>query len=329
MQMKRILPILLLLSMISFSAEAQLPKKIGSWCKEKQVANNLDVAFTLGTGGLGLEVATPVTRWARLRAGVEWMPSFNVPMNFNLTTFSTDGLPSDNFSDVQALVKRFTGLEMDDKVKMIGKPTMLDFKLLVDVFPFQNNKHWHFTTGFYIGGHSVAKARNDKSEMPTLVGLNIYNRLYTYFNGLTEEDIFDVYIGGGNYLDPAQVVELQERFRRYGEIGIHIGDFKNGTPYYMKPDSDGSVSAKAFVNRFKPYLGFGYSGALDAAKRWNVGVEAGAIFWGGVPDVIAHDGVNMTKDLKNVRGKVGDYLKLIKALPVYPSVNFKISYTFF
>lgn len=311
--------------MLATSADAQLNK----WCKDKHVADNLDLAFTLGTDGLGLEVATPVTRWARLRAGVSWVPSFNVPMNFDITTFGADGLPSDNFSEVQEMVYKLTGLEMDNKVEMISKPDILDFKLLVDVFPFQNNRHWHFTAGFYLGGNVVAKTRNARGEMPTLVGLNIYNRVYDYFNALTEDDVYDVYIGAGTYLSPAEVRDMQERLRRYGSIGIHVGDFKNGEPYYMEPDSDGSVSAKAFVNRFKPYIGFGYSGSLDPEKRWNVGVEAGAIFWGGAPDIIAHDGVNMTKDLENVRGKVGDYLKLVKALPVYPSVNFKISYTFF
>lgn len=310
------------------SAAAQSLEKV-SWFKANHVADNLDVALTLGTGGLGIEVATTVTRWAKLRAGFEWMPSVHVPMNFDLTTFGNDGMPGDNFSHVQEVVYNMTGLEIDNTVKMISKPTLSNFKLLVDVFPFQNNKHWHFTTGFYLGGKVVAKSHNDRGEMPTLVGLNIYNRLYNFFNNLTNEDIFDVYIGSGAYMAPEEVLRVQERLRHYGRIGIHIGDYKNGEPYYMEPASDGSVSAKAYANIFKPYLGFGYSGALDADKRWNVGVEAGAIFWGGVPDIIIHDGVNMTKDLVNIRGRVGDYIRIVKALPVYPSINFKISYTIF
>ena len=57
-----------------------------------------------------------------------------------------------------------------------------------------------------------------------------------------------------------------------------------------------------FANAFKPYLGFGYSGAVDKQKRLNVGVEAGVLLWGGVPNVVLHDGISMTKDLVNVRG---------------------------
>lgn len=112
-------------------------------------------------------------------------------------------------------------------------------------------------------------------------------------------------------------------------LKIHIGDFKNGEPYIMQPAQDGKVRAKAKTNPFKPYLGFGYSGAIDKEQRWNIGVEAGVLFWGGAPQVILHDGVNMNKDLVNVRGKVGDYLNVMKALPVYPLINFKISYSFF
>ena len=323
--MKRLLSIILLICIVIGSADAQLTK----WCKDKHVADNLDLAFTLGTGGLGLEVATPITNWTRLRAGVEWIPSFNVPMYFDITTFGSDGIPGNNYSKVQEMVYKLTGIEMNQKVKMNSKPDIFNFKLLVDVFPFQDNRHWHFTAGFYIGGKVVGKTRNAKREKPTLVGLNIYNRVYDYITNLGPDEVYDVYIGGDTYLDPDEVRNLQERLHHYGRIGIHVGDFKNGKPYYMVPDTDGSASAKAFVNKFKPYLGFGYSGALDAEKRWNVGVEAGAMFWGGAPDIVAHDGVNMTKDLKNVRGKVGDYLKLIKALPVYPVIDFKISYTFF
>ncbi len=322
---RRFLLTITLLGCLSLHASAQFAK-IAKWCGDNNVANNLDVAITAGTDGRGLEASTPVTRWASLRAGVQWLPSFHMPMHFDITTFS-GGLEGNNISHVQQMLYDMTGLEMDDKVKMIAKPTVVNFKLLVDVYPFQNNRHWHFTAGFFMGNRTIAKAVNAKEEMPTLVALNIYNRGYEYFTNI--EDVTDVNIGGSNYIDPDKVEEIQAKFHEYGHIGIHIGDFKDGKPYYMEPDTDGSVSAKAYTNRFKPYLGFGYSGAIDKEKRWNVGVEAGALFWGGAPDVINHDGVNMTKDLDNIRGRVGDYMKIVKALPVYPVIDFKINYTFF
>lgn len=297
-----------------------------SWMKANHVADNLEGAFTLGTGGLGLEVATPVTEWTRVRAGVEWVPPIHFNLGFPISSFNNGNISND-VGHIQEMVYDLTGLRMGDEVAMIAKPNMLNFKLLVDVFPFKDNRHWHFTAGFFLGSPTVGKAIDRNDQKPTLVALNIYNRAYDYFTTL--EDIYDVPIGGGNYLDPDQVLELQEKFREYGRIGIHIGDFKDGKPYLMEPSKDGYVRAKARANSFKPYLGFGYSGAIDKEKRWNVGVEAGVLFWGGAPQVILHDGVNMNKDLVNVRGKVGDYLNFIKALPVYPMIDFKISYTFF
>lgn len=301
--------------------------RIMEWCKTNHVADNLDAAFTLGTGGLGLEVATPVTKWTRVRAGIQWMPPFHLPLGFDISSFN-DGNVSNDISGIQDLVYDMTGIEMDPDVKMIAKPKMLDFKLIVDVFPFRQNRHWYVSAGFFVGNSVVGRAVNKRNQKPTLVALNIYNRAYDYFT--TVEDIYDVPLGGGNYMDPEEVLDLQEKFREYGRVGIHIGDYrKNGKPYLMEPSKDGEVRAKAKTNAFKPYLGVGYSGAIDKEKRWNVGAEAGVLFWGGAPEVILHDGVNMNKDLKNVRGKVGDYLDFMKSLPVYPLVNFKISYTFF
>ncbi|MDE6577673.1 MAG: hypothetical protein K2K58_05835, partial [Muribaculaceae bacterium] len=286
------------------------------WCSRKGVADHLDASFTLGTGGLGLEVATPLTKWATLRAGIEWMPSFNIPLNFELSSFSENGATND-VSHIQEMVKDLMGLDMDDKVTMNAKPNMLNFKLLVDVFPFQNNRHWHFTAGFYLGSPVVGRAKNTRGETQTLVGVNIYNRAYRYFTS-PDFDPYMVAIGNGTFLDPELAMEYHDKFERYGSVGIHIGDYKDGKPYLMEPTKDGRVSAKAVTNNFRPYLGFGYSSTVDKDKRLSIGFDAGVLFWGGAPNVILHDGVNMTKDLVNIRGKVGSYMDFIKALPVYP-----------
>lgn len=292
-----------------------------SWFRRNHVFDGLDVAFTAGTTGLGIEIETPVTRWANLRLGVDGMPQFKVPLDFEISTYA-DGKVSDNFDKIKDLMYKITGDEMHEKVKMNCRPKMLNFKFLVDVYPFQNNRHWHFTAGFYLGSSRIASALNDADETNTLVAMNIYNRFYDRLEkyGYEDEPIYgDVYLSKERY----------EELMSYGRMGIHIGDFKDGKPYYMTPASNGTVSAKAYANRFKPYFGFGYSGAIDKEKRWNVGVEAGVLFWGGAPQIILHDGVNMNKDLKNVNGKVGDYLDLVKALPVYPCVSFKLSYSIF
>ncbi|MCH5234253.1 MAG: hypothetical protein J1E16_03095 [Muribaculaceae bacterium] len=302
---------------------------VSTWCKANHVADGLDVGLSLGDMGLGIEVKTPVTKWVDLRAGVDWMPRFKFPMNFDLNTYA-DGVATGNFSHVAQLVYDNTGIEMDETVKMLGVGSMVNFKLLADIFPVPSNRHWHITAGFYAGTSMIGKAYNAMEEKPTLVGLNLYNRAYEYFTTLT--NIFNVPLGGNTYMDPDLVEELQEKFRQYGRMGIHIGDFKDGTPYIMEPSPDGMVSAKAYVNHFKPYLGAGYNTDIDRDGRWHFGVDLGVLFWGGAPDVINHDyttgkDINFTKDLINVRGKVGSYVRAIKSFPVFPVLAVRFSYT--
>lgn len=303
--------------------------KLFSWCREHHVADGLDVGLSLGDTGIGIDVKTPVTKWVDLRLGVDWLPRFSVPMDFGLNTYS-DGMPTGNFANVAQMVYNNTGIEMDETVYMHGVGSMINFKLLADVYPVPSNRHWHITAGFLAGTSQIGKAYNFNEEKPTLVALNIYNRGYEYFTNL--EDIFNVPTGGNTYLDPDLVEKIQDKFRSYGRMGVHIGEFKDGSPYIMEPAPDGSVSAKAFVNHFKPYLGAGYNTDLDGAGKWHFGVDLGVLFWGGAPNIINHDyannrDVNFTKDLVNIPGKVGDYMKAIKSFPVYPVITVRFSYT--
>ena len=265
--MKRIQYILISL-LISFSWLTTSAESLGSWCKQHKVFTGLDAGITLGSTGIGVDVSSPLTKWVNMRAGILWLPEFKIPMNFNLNTYS-DGIPTGNFSNVANMVYENTGIEMDEVVHTYGTGTMLNFKLLFDVFPIPANRHWHLTAGFLLGNSQIGKAYNTYGEKPTLVGLNIYNRAYEYFTHL--EDIFDVTLGGGTYMDPELVEDLQQRFNEYGRMGIHIGDFKDGSPYIMDPAPDGSVTSRAFVNRFKPYLGAGYATDLDKKGKWHFG----------------------------------------------------------
>lgn len=301
-----------------------------SWCDSLNIANSLDVGVSVSDMGLGIEVKTPITKWVNLRTGVDWLPNIKVSMNFNLNTYSHSGNPTGSFNHVAQLVYQITGIEIDEKVHMYGVGSMVNYKLLADVFPVPSNRHWHVTAGFYAGTSRIGKAYNAYEEKPTLVGLNIYNKAYEYFSNVT--DIFNVPLGGNTYMDPDMVERLQKKFSQYGRMGVHIGDFKDGTPYIMEPAPDGTVSAKAYVNHFKPYLGAGYNTDLDAYGKWHLGVDVGVLFWGGEPDIINHDyitgkDINFSKDLKNIRGKVGQYVRTIKSFPVLPVLAVRLSYT--
>lgn len=305
--------------------------------KEHGVFNTIELAANLGTTGLGLEVASPMTKWTKLRVGFDWMPRFTVPMSFSLNSY-VDGKINQKFDRIQEMMYNLSGLTIDEEINMQSKATMTTFRMLIDVYPIKNNNHWHFTAGFFLGGENVGKSVNAITEMPSLLALNIYDRLY---NGITSEDFYDNAINDenfladltgltalqGTYLDPRVVEQLQEKMESLGKLGVHVGDYKDGTPYMMMPDKDGTVSAKAKVNKFRPYLGFGYGGDLDSTGKLQVSFDAGVQFWGGAPKVITHDGT-LLNNLVDLRGKVGTYMDIMKGIPVYPTIDFRISYRF-
>lgn len=302
-----------------------------STLKRLGIFNKLEAGITLGTTGFGIEFATPVTEWAKVRVGASFMPHFTVPMHFGITSY-TDGtsVNSNNFGKIQDLMYKISGYEMDDRVDVEATPRMANYKVMVDVFPLAKNRRWHVTLGFYTGPRRIAMAVNTMEEMPSLLAISMYNRLYDatqepdFIENISSQPIFN-----NVYIDPEVAYELQQKLAEYGRLGIRMGDFKDGSPYYMEPGKDGTVRANAYVNTMRWYTGLGYETSVSKDKHWNIGFDLGVMFWGGAPKVITNDNVNMTDDLDNIRGKVGDYMKLARHMKVYPTFEFKFSYVFF
>ncbi|MDE6291719.1 MAG: hypothetical protein K2M16_09310 [Muribaculaceae bacterium] len=318
------------LSSMTFSSKVQGPEERPETIIEKMnrhgILNRLEIAANIGTTGLGLEVASPITKWTKLRAGFDWMPPFTIPMTFSMDSY-VDGKVNDKFETIQDMMYSMSGMRVDKEIMMESKPHMATFRLLVDVYPFKD-RHWHLTAGFFVGSDYIGKSINKMTEMPSLLALNMYDRLYQIYASDDYMDyVVDTPIIGDIYLDPAVGMELHDKFLELGRLGVHVGDHKDGTPYMMMPDKEGTVSAKAKINRFRPYLGFGYGGAMSADGKWQASVDAGVQFWGGAPKVTTHDGT-VLNDLTDLRGKVGNYMNLMKAIPVYPTIDFRISYSF-
>lgn len=344
--MKRLLTTYLALCLSWSIAEAQDTLFAKKDFSDRNILNHLDVSLTLGSTGIGFELASPIGNHVRLRTGFAAMPHFNHHMHFGIQNYDDQqGIIETQFDKLANMMKDFTGYEMDDQVEMIGQPTYNNFKLLVDIMPFRD-KRWHFTTGFYIGPTQFAKAFNTTEEMTSLLTLGIYNRMYNY---MKEETYLYEPIYGEVFLDPDIGDMMKEEMTEYGLLGIHIGDFRNEymtdengelildkdgnpqkKPYIMKPDADGMVRAKMKVNKFKPYIGFGYGTAHTGKDSpFNVSFDCGIMFWGGTPSIITHDGTNLTKEVENIGGKVGSYVNALKKLKIFPVVDFKVSYRLF
>ena len=129
---------------------------VSQYWKEHNILQHLDVSITLGTTGVGFDLASPIGDYLQVRAGYAFMPRFHHNMSFGVQVGETydDAV----FNRLAFMMESFTGYRVDNKIEMIGEPTFNNAKLLVDVFPFKNNKHWHFTAGVYWGPSKIAEA---------------------------------------------------------------------------------------------------------------------------------------------------------------------------
>ena len=126
---------------------------------EYHMFNHLDASLTLGTTGIGFDVSTPVGDYAQLRVGYAFMPSYHKSMYFGVqvgdqpeSKYDANGNRVETkFDKMAGALNQITGYQVEDQVEMIGMPTYNNLKFLVDVFPFQQDRRWHVTAGFFLG----------------------------------------------------------------------------------------------------------------------------------------------------------------------------------
>ncbi|MBP5772260.1 MAG: hypothetical protein J6W75_13105 [Bacteroidaceae bacterium] len=103
---------------------------------DKFFFNHLGVGVSLGTDGIGIEAATPVTPFVGLRAGVSFFPKISVSdKTFNYSRHGREA-----------------------KGKVDGSFKKIDGKLLVDIYPFGNKYSVHVTGGLFVGNDEFVTA---------------------------------------------------------------------------------------------------------------------------------------------------------------------------
>lgn len=307
--------------------------------EEHNVFQHLDASVTLGTTGIGVDFSSPIGKYCQLRAGFDFMPHFHYKANFTVLVGDDPQMSASKFQRMSELLTEYTNLKVEDNVDVIGVPTYYNFKFLFDVFPFKKNKHWYLTAGFYWGNSQIGKGYNTTEDMLPLLAVTVYNKMYE--RAIAWEPLFTV---GDFSLDDPHVQEmLEEKFRRYGRMGLHVGNYTHdimdaegnvihakGDPYMMEPGEDGMARIKVSVNSFKPYIGFGYTGRLFKGNdKYKVSFDCGALFWGGTPSIVTHDGTDLAKDVSGIGGKIGDYAKTIKSVKAFPVLNVRFTKTIF
>ena len=129
--------------------------------------NHVSAGISLGTDGIGIEVAAPLTYNFAVRAGYNFMPKLKYSKNIDLK--NNDGT--------------VPGAFLTPEAELEGKLNMGDFKLLVDWYPFRKSS-FHATAGFYIGGSKLVDVYNKEPFMNAdyygKAGINLGDENFTY-----------------------------------------------------------------------------------------------------------------------------------------------------
>ncbi len=329
--------------------------------------NHIDLSASIGTDGIGFDVGMPVNDYLQVRAGASFMPHIKRNISFETVIGDTDPTlteeenrtrMNERFDALSGMMGSFADNGIGRSVNAYSEPTFNNFKLLVDIFPFKDNRHWHFTAGFYLGNSRISKVYNKAADMTTLLGITVYNRMYR--DVLAEDPLLE-YNGNYIYLPGS----FSDRVLEYGEMGILVGEYshdvyadedilwdytaydpitgdvlheegevryakgdlmhRKGDEYRITPNSDNMLKASTKTNSFRPYLGVGYSTSITKDNRTAIAVDAGMLLWGGTPEITMHDGTNVLKDLQNLKGKFADYADSMSKLKVYPVISFRIT----
>jgi len=285
---------------------------------------HMEVSLSLGTAGIGIDVAAPICKFLQVRLGYDFMLPFKQNFKMPLAGGGEAARQYDelgnrkvtSFTNIAEYVYQQTGFELDDHIMMEGKLTMNNLKLLFDVYPLEYNKHLHATVGIYWGPAQFAKiAKGDGADL-TLSHMSSYNSQYA-----------EAAAG-----DP---------IKGYGKLELYPGDYdhdyvtggtmhKKGTPFLLQPDESGDVRIQAKSWAVKPYLGVGYTGRLVKSRDdWKVSAELGVLIWGGTPLQVMHDGTDLSSKIASIKGSLGHRIALVEALKIYPVLSVRFAKTLF
>ena len=111
--------------------------------EEYGIFDHLGVGVSVGTTGIGFDLAAPVTDYLQLRAGYSFMPKIAYSTEVDIDAGATSMI--------------------NDEVEVEGKLNISNFKFLVDVYPFKASKSgFHVTVGAFIGSDKLISVYNTK-----------------------------------------------------------------------------------------------------------------------------------------------------------------------
>lgn len=296
-------------------------------CIQSQALDtNLYGTISAGSTGIGIGVETKVNDWLGVRGGFDFMPHFSKALSFSMTTgndFSDPQAQEEKFNKMTEKLAGITGISIDREVDMKAEPSFHNFDIIIDFHPLAEHRNWKISAGVYWSfSKTIGTAVNAEYDASALVSANIYNTLYDKAMESHETD--------GEWLPGLGIAvpdNIYKEFKSWGTMGMYIGEYTSaGGSYMMVPDENCTISAKMTTNKIKPYFGIGYEGPIARDNdRYQFIFDLGALFWGGSPKVITHEGVDIAHDLRNLNGQIQEYIDISNKLTVYPVIKIGIS----
>lgn len=350
-----------ILSLIILISSASAHAQSADADKSNSAFSHLDISLTAGSTGVGVDFSTPISSWLSVRAGASTTPRINMPSTYKLQVgdqpekqkYDKNGNPiQTRFQKMADLMYQITGSNIDQKIRINRNPVFDNIKLLFDIHPLRN-KSWHATVGFYYGSSNLFHCENDIRECTSLTGVSMYNNLHRM--AMNNEPIS---IGNDDVYLNSTIVSY---FKLYGKMGVNMGNFVNdildeegniihpkGSIFLLEPNADNLIIADGRINRFRPYIGVGYSGKMIKDNdHWRIGVECGVMSLGSHPTVTTsrkeqtttYDSatytytttsqyyeIDLTRDLTNLPSSVSHQVNLIRHLSVFPVAELRLTY---
>lgn len=131
---------------------------------ELGIFDNMSVGLGLGTTGISLDVAAPITPLLAVRLGADIVPKITIHPALDL------GITK----DIQEISMDLIGERLPDKIDFDGKIKFAAGHLLVDIYPFKKSS-FHVTAGAYLGGKEIGNL-NTAGDQILLKAIYEYNK---------------------------------------------------------------------------------------------------------------------------------------------------------
>lgn len=235
--MKKIIILLLALtSCVGLSAQ----HKINYTKRDSLLFRHLSVGGSIGTTGIGVEVATSLNRHFAMRAGINVLATGNI----NIKLPVTNGQIQEFFDITDPDMGKAAS---EHNVNLNLKLKMITGDILVDYYP-SKTKTFHITAGAYFGNRQV---------------LHLHNKNAGDLKFLHEAD--------------KRVQDYNDCFgTNFNKVGLEFGDYV----FTADDNGNLDVKMKEWAVRPYIGIGGGRSVSLTDKRKFHVNFDAGVQIWG-------------------------------------------------